>query len=269
MRKDIQLNIPEPCHVDWNTMTPELKGRHCNVCEKTVFDFTTKTDEYIVKTFEQDNKLCGRFKNSQLNRDLVYNRKDSNNYLTYLASTLFAFIAFGSNTGYAQGGPIKVTQSYSKPIQVKGKTAQSIIKDRLISGTILDENGLPMSGVNIVVKGSSKSLFTDFNGNYTLKAKEDDILIMNSLGYKTKKRVVNNDYLYYDNMEINLNDFNDAHIASDYIQTSNSHQKRKIKSIKNSSHRKQKRSQIRRGEIKRTKIGQFLYTITSIFRKRK
>ena len=66
MRKAIQLTIPEPCHEDWNTMTPELKGRHCSVCEKTVFDFTTKTDEYIVKTFEQDNKLCGRFKNSQL-----------------------------------------------------------------------------------------------------------------------------------------------------------------------------------------------------------
>ena len=32
--------IPNPCHEDWNKMTPEDKGRHCSVCDKVVIDFT-------------------------------------------------------------------------------------------------------------------------------------------------------------------------------------------------------------------------------------
>ena len=35
--------IPEPCHENWNKMTPQEQGRHCAVCSKVVVDFTKKT----------------------------------------------------------------------------------------------------------------------------------------------------------------------------------------------------------------------------------
>jgi hypothetical protein len=69
MRTILNINIPTPCHEDWNNMTPEQKGRHCKSCEKTVFDFTSKTDEYIVKTYQKNTTLGGRFKTSQRERD--------------------------------------------------------------------------------------------------------------------------------------------------------------------------------------------------------
>ena len=62
MRKSITLNIPEPCHEDWNEMTPKQQGRHCMVCNKTVVDFTKQTDEQIIKTIEVKGDLCGRLK---------------------------------------------------------------------------------------------------------------------------------------------------------------------------------------------------------------
>jgi hypothetical protein len=40
MAKKFQLQIPEPCHEDWNKMTPVHKGRFCDSCEKAVVDFT-------------------------------------------------------------------------------------------------------------------------------------------------------------------------------------------------------------------------------------
>ncbi|WP_157588794.1 hypothetical protein [Psychroserpens burtonensis] len=51
MRTTLIINIPKPCHEDWNQMTTQQKGRHCSSCEKTVIDFTSKTNEQIVKIF--------------------------------------------------------------------------------------------------------------------------------------------------------------------------------------------------------------------------
>jgi hypothetical protein len=34
------LNIPKPCHENWDAMTPRERGRHCGACDKTVVDVT-------------------------------------------------------------------------------------------------------------------------------------------------------------------------------------------------------------------------------------
>ncbi len=54
-----------------------------------------------------------------------------------------------------------------------------------ISGTISDENGLPMPGVGIVIKGTSNGTQTDFDGNYSIDASTGDILSFSSVGYKS------------------------------------------------------------------------------------
>ncbi|WP_397301917.1 energy transducer TonB [Nonlabens ulvanivorans] len=72
MGKYYSLRIPEPCHEDWNQMTPSVKGRHCSSCDKTVIDFTIMSD-YQIKDFlkmNQGQKLCGHIKKSQL--DLIH-----------------------------------------------------------------------------------------------------------------------------------------------------------------------------------------------------
>ncbi|MGJ8683734.1 MAG: energy transducer TonB [Nonlabens sp.] len=72
MEKYYSLRIPEPCHEDWNLMTPSDKGRHCSSCDKTVIDFTVMSD-YEIKDFllmNQGKKLCGHVKKSQL--DLIH-----------------------------------------------------------------------------------------------------------------------------------------------------------------------------------------------------
>ncbi|MDB2633742.1 SusC/RagA family TonB-linked outer membrane protein, partial [Flavobacteriaceae bacterium] len=44
--------------------------------------------------------------------------------------------------------------------------------------------------VSITVKGTTTGVQTDFDGNYTIKAKEGDVLVYNYLGYKTEQRTV-------------------------------------------------------------------------------
>jgi hypothetical protein len=70
--KNIIVRIPEPCTEDWNKMTPDKNGKFCGSCQKSVFDFTNKTDDEIKEILfkYKDQKLCGHFKKSQIDRPL-------------------------------------------------------------------------------------------------------------------------------------------------------------------------------------------------------
>ncbi|WP_412987776.1 energy transducer TonB [Pontimicrobium sp. IMCC45349] len=68
MKTFYSISVPEPCHEDWNKMTPKEKGRFCNSCAKTVIDFT-KMNTYEIQDFINENKgsrICGHFKKTQL-----------------------------------------------------------------------------------------------------------------------------------------------------------------------------------------------------------
>ena len=38
------IEIPEPCHADWDAMRPEERGRFCFDCRKTVHDLSAMTE---------------------------------------------------------------------------------------------------------------------------------------------------------------------------------------------------------------------------------
>jgi len=67
MERKYKITIPEPCHEDWNKMTPNDNGRFCGSCSKNVVDFTNMLPDEIQLYFQQNSNVCGRFKNSQLN----------------------------------------------------------------------------------------------------------------------------------------------------------------------------------------------------------
>jgi len=192
MRKSITVNIPEPCHEDWNKMSPKDKGRHCAACNKTVIDFTKQTDEQIIKHLESEGNLCGRFKKQQLNREIVLARKDRNNYLSWAASGILALMSLGSQNVQAQEPPKIVHMDSVKVPQVKGKIATSILGTKLISGVVTDStNNLPMAGVNVMVKNSTHSVETDKDGKYVIKVKKGDVLVFSHLGFDSKELKIN------------------------------------------------------------------------------
>ena len=58
----------------------------------------------------------------------------------------------------------------------------SIIYGQTVKGVVSDANG-PLPGVNINVKGSSESAATDFDGNFTIKADANSVLVFSYIGY--------------------------------------------------------------------------------------
>ena len=66
-------HISNPCHENWDAMTPQSGGRHCDECDKTVIDFTGLTNDEISTylTEHAGEKICGRFSSDQLNDQTI------------------------------------------------------------------------------------------------------------------------------------------------------------------------------------------------------
>ncbi|MEJ2005099.1 MAG: carboxypeptidase-like regulatory domain-containing protein, partial [Cyclobacteriaceae bacterium] len=61
-----------------------------------------------------------------------------------------------------------------------------------VSGTISDENGDPIPGVNVILSGTTTGTVSDAFGNYSIQASPDDVLVFSFVGYLTKEIVVGN-----------------------------------------------------------------------------
>lgn len=63
-------------------------------------------------------------------------------------------------------------------------------QDRSVSGTITDQAGLPLPGVNIIVKGTTTGTQSDFNGKYSIEADTGDVLSFTYVGLKPQEVTV-------------------------------------------------------------------------------
>ena len=59
------------CNQVWEAMKTKADGRHCEVCNKTVHDFTNYSLAEIRNKIKQENKLCGLFTNEQVDTTFI------------------------------------------------------------------------------------------------------------------------------------------------------------------------------------------------------
>lgn len=55
------------------------------------------------------------------------------------------------------------------------------------NGTVKDAKGTPLAGVNILLKGTKKTVVTDKSGGFSIEANQGDILVFTYVGYKSKE----------------------------------------------------------------------------------
>ncbi len=63
-------------------------------------------------------------------------------------------------------------------------------QQKTVSGTITDSFGVPLPGVNIIIKGTTTGVQSDFDGNYAIQASEGQTLVFSYLGQKTVELAV-------------------------------------------------------------------------------
>ncbi|MGH1384646.1 carboxypeptidase-like regulatory domain-containing protein [Kordia sp.] len=202
---ELILQIPKPCHEDWNTMSQTEKGRFCKVCTKEVIDFTSKSDEELVTYFSNNGNLCGRFDASQLNRKLIADRKKRNHWLSYAATLLLPITLFSQETKTSElknTDTEQIDTSTFKSLQIssldrKTKLNSNIQNDSIIiKGVVTDDLGMPLPGASVYIKGTMQGTTADFDGNYEIKVQKGAVLVISYIGFeakeiKTKKPVLN------------------------------------------------------------------------------
>ncbi|VXC20090.1 TonB-dependent receptor [Flavobacterium sp. 9AF] len=65
---------------------------------------------------------------------------------------------------------------------------QLLFSQKEITGTVIDELGEPIIGVNVIEKNTSNGVVTDFNGKYKITVNENALLIFSYIGFKSTER---------------------------------------------------------------------------------
>ena len=179
MSGKLQISIPTPCHENWQDMTVANKGRFCASCQKHVIDFTTASDRQIAEVFKKESNVCGRFLPSQLQRDLII-PKERNSLWMAASAAMVAFLGLGNGKIFAQ-------TEKAETVQVEKNIASNTVPGRatrLVSGTVVDETGFPISGTNVKNLTTKKSIQTDFDGNFAIEAETNSMIEFSFLGLK-------------------------------------------------------------------------------------
>ena len=83
-----------------------------------------------------------------------------------------------SDIGYAMEGNNILLMKKEAIRQQKGK---------VLKGAVKDQNGEPVIGANVVVKGTTNGTVTDVDGNFTLEVSNTDVLLVSFIGYMTRE----------------------------------------------------------------------------------
>lgn len=116
----MKVTIPKPCHENWAAMTPDEKGRFCQVCSKSVRDFTRSSDFEIMQDLSGNSDICGNFRADQLDRNLSHS----------FINSLFAKFAVGfvlTSGGIVSAQTQHKVNPHTKtdvPIQIRGEVSQ-------------------------------------------------------------------------------------------------------------------------------------------------
>jgi hypothetical protein len=207
-----RLHLPQPCAESWAAMTPTAAGRHCAACQKTVVDFTHKTDAEILATLRQAaGETCGRLRADQLGRPLVA-PAPARRWHAWLGAALALSGVLALSRAAAQG---QRASYYAGPRPVAGPVeraataapgapgpASFAISDAaamgplLVRGVVLDSathEGLP--GVTVLVKGTAIGVSTDAGGAFELSvpaggAAGPGVLTFGAVGFISQERTI-------------------------------------------------------------------------------
>ena len=168
---NISVSVPKPCSQSWNEMTEIENGRFCTACQHTVIDFSALTDSELREYFINVKTIpCGRFHNTQLNRNIPASKKAGSSFLSryYKAAVTFLGIIALRNDPVAGAKPTHtVTIS---PTANKSSIFALQLKNT-ITGTVKNSAGELLEDVQILLD-EKLTATTDKNGYFSFDVPE-------------------------------------------------------------------------------------------------
>lgn len=194
MNHKIKISIPDPCHKNWLEMSPTEKGRFCCSCQKNVIDFTKSSDREILMAFNKNDKLCGRFNNFQINRNLII-QKEKKSIWVITATSIIVFLGLGTQKAKAQGN-VRIEQTDKKSTETNVSDNKKEEIEIEIEGRIFLEEANPnFDDVDIFIDGKNPVFHPDSEGRFCIKANKGTIISIYKDGYINYSTKVYNYYI--------------------------------------------------------------------------
>ena len=212
LQRPTSVRIPRPCAASWAAMTPTPTGRHCAACQKTVVDFTQKTDaEILAYLAGAAGPACGRFRAGQLARPLQVATPGgaAPRWRAWLAALVAAGGALGAGraaaqttgSGYFSAGPTPTPAAQpaapaaaalppaSAPAAAPSAPAAAGAAVAEVRGVVTDSTtGDLLPGVTVLLQGTTIGTYTDAQGRFAFvipPATPTAMLIIAYVGYTT------------------------------------------------------------------------------------
>ena len=132
--------------------------------EKTEFKFTYNTD-----FFTKEKVISIKARNKSLGLILEEIAKKTNVNFKRIDENIHIVLKEESN----------------KPVE---EFETESLEDKTITGTVTDENGSELPGVNVMAKGTNLGTITDINGNYALEVPDNvTVLVFSYVGYLSEE----------------------------------------------------------------------------------
>lgn len=81
---------------------------------------------------------------------------------------------------------VQMNGAYAREKESPSPAVEQQARGRVVKGVVTDEYG-PVIGASVVIKGTSKGVVTNVDGEFTLEAKRGDVLVISFIGYQSKE----------------------------------------------------------------------------------
>ncbi len=158
---------------------------------KFSFHFSNTKVRDVLRTIEDQSEFIFFYQDQNTDLDRIVDINIENKNIEEVLSLLFNET---SNIFIIRDRQIIIGKSEKdlKPEKSANKRIESIAQSvqNIVRGRVSDDQGLPLPGASVVVKGTLTGTVTDASGYYILNAKKGEILVFSFIGFTSLEIVV-------------------------------------------------------------------------------
>lgn len=141
---------------------------------KLSFDIRNATVQDVLSVIEQKSSFYFTYNLKQIRADRKVSVKVKDKPVTDVLDEIFA----GENIRYV------INDKHIVLYKADDKNTPTVIQQaKTITGLVTDENGEPLTGVNVSERGTMNGTVTDVNGRFTMKVSVGSVLRISFIGY--------------------------------------------------------------------------------------
>lgn len=149
---------------------------------KISLDIKNSTIEKVLQTIEGESDYYFLYSNRLINVDKEVSISVNDVSISSVLDKLFS----SEDIGYE----VKGTQIIISPNEISDIVEELIVmqqQKRAVKGTVVDDTGEAVIGANIIEKGTTNGVVTDFDGNYSISVSPGATLVISYIGYDTQE----------------------------------------------------------------------------------